>query len=343
MQISHLQKFLQRARRTWTVWTVAEHAGLGLLCGCCCVLLLLPILLWRGQPGQTLAIVFPLLGSAIGTILGLRARPNLETVAQLADRRFQTSDLLATAYALRESADPWHASILNLADKCALGLSPASLTPHRLGPRAWSGIFLSLVAAITLGLLSVTMPADRAQAVIAPTVADASAAWVQPREAPSIGQQSNPAREAKAESTPDSQPMGSSNDVSAAGALPQRSDPANRDGQGDMGAGGGSARTDSPQFAMPANHAALAGRDSIADAAVATAGQGSEVRSHGSGGAMAGRVAGGHGPDVAPWSALDWPAAQAGAFQAIQAGQIPDAYRNLVRDYFDRSDRDAHQ
>jgi hypothetical protein len=340
MQNSHLEKFLHRARRTWTLWTLAEHAGLGLLVGCSCVLLLIPILLWRGQPGQSLAIVFPLLGVASGAMLGLRSRPNLKLIAELADRRFQTADLLATAYALRASADPWHATILNLADARVLALSPASLTPHRLGPRAWSAICLSFVAAITLGLLWVTMPAGRAQAVAVPAIADGSADWERPRDPPasSTTPQSTAAREAKSEATADPQSMGNSAEAAPDTASARRSDPSSRDGQAVTGTGGGSARTDLPDLALPTNHAASAARESVPGVAIATAGQGGEVHPQSSGGATAGQVIASQSADPAPGSAPDWPAAQANAVRAIQAGQVPDAYRNLVRDYFDRSD-----
>jgi hypothetical protein len=344
MQNSQLEKFLHRARRTWTKWTIAEHAGLGLLCGCSCVLLLLPILLWRGERGQSLAIVFPLIGTAMGIAMGLRARPNLQTVAQFADQRFHTSDLLATAYALRDSADPWHAAILNLADTRVLELSPAALTPHRLGPRAWSGIFLSFIAAITLGLLSVTMPAGQAQAAAAPANVDSPADWAQRHDAaPAIAQQSAAGREAKAEAAPDSQSMTNTDDGSPTKSTLQQSNSSNRDGQAVRGLGGGPARTYAPDLAMPSNHVNSAGNESADSRNIAAAGQGGEVHSRLGGGAIAGQVSTSQGPAPAPWSAPDWPAAQAAASQAIQAGQIPDAYRNLVRDYFDRADPDVRQ
>jgi hypothetical protein len=264
-------------------------------------------------------------------------------MAELADRRFHTSDLLATAYALRGSADPWHANIRSQADHRVLGISAALLTPHRLGPRTWSGICLSLIAAITLGLLSATMPADRAQAVAAPTILDSPAEWKQPREAPvpSIAQ-STEAREAKAQANPDSLSTNKWDDAPN-GSRTWRRDGSNREGQAVTGAGGGSARSDSPEVAMPADRAALAGRDSIESGTIALGGEGGEVRSQPGGGATGGQVTASQGADPASWSAPDWPVAQTAASQAIRAGQIPDAYRNLVRDYFDRSDASAHQ
>jgi len=37
---------------------------------------------------------------------------------------------------------------------------------------------------------------------------------------------------------------------------------------------------------------------------------------------------------VAPWQSSDWFYAQSRATRAIEAGRVPDAYRDVVRDYF---------
>lgn len=39
---------------------------------------------------------------------------------------------------------------------------------------------------------------------------------------------------------------------------------------------------------------------------------------------------------VAPWMTDAWPERRAAALSAVDAGRVPDAYRDLVRDYFDR-------
>jgi hypothetical protein len=39
--------------------------------------------------------------------------------------------------------------------------------------------------------------------------------------------------------------------------------------------------------------------------------------------------------NAAPWTSDRWPADRAAALQAVQDGRVPDAYRDLVRDYFD--------
>jgi hypothetical protein len=341
----NFEHFLHRARRNWTAWTIAEHAGMGLLFGCVCVLLLLPILLWRGQPNETIAMVFPLLGLLIGAIAGLRARPSLGDVARLADERFNTADLLSTALALRGSVDPWHINIVKMADHCAIGLSPSALAPHRLGRRAWSGIVLAFTAAVTLGLFSITMPANRAQAVNAPAAPGALNEWERPggNFRDSSAMQTIASREAKAQNAPDSESMQGSGDKSSGDSSVQRSDRSSREGQAEMGAGGGSARTDSAQAATPGDHSVAQSKNASASGAIAAGGQGREAAIFGSGGTTAGEVSEQHTPTVPPWAGDDWPAKQSAAVNAINNGQIPDQYRDLVRDYFDRSDAALHR
>ena len=63
-------------------------------------------------------------------------------------------------------------------------------------------------------------------------------------------------------------------------------------------------------------------------------GQGGEVRVSADGEATPGQVSPEQGAVAAPWSGSNWPAAQAAALNAIQDGRVPDAYRSIVRDYF---------
>jgi hypothetical protein len=42
------------------------------------------------------------------------------------------------------------------------------------------------------------------------------------------------------------------------------------------------------------------------------------------------------GAAVAPWYSPTWPADRAAAMDAVRAGHVPDAYREMVGDYFER-------
>ena len=313
------------------------------------MLLLLPILLWRGEEGRTVAFVFPSLGAVLGSLVGFRKRPKLRAVAEFADARFGTADLLATALALRGSSEPWNINILKMADSRSAGISPALLTPHRLGPRAWSGILLALMAALTLGFLSFTTSLDLAQASAAPTSTDAWREWENSgtHHIESLQLTVPTAREARAETTPDSQSMPGTDAAPSNTGTMEKSSGSPREGQADLGASGGSARTNSAQVEMPRDHPGLSSDDTVANALIASGGGGLEVHNRSDGGATAGEVSSKPADRVEAWSSSNWPAARAAALNAIQDGRVPDAYRILVRDYFqnqpESTDPSLHQ
>jgi hypothetical protein len=347
------EHFLRRARRHWTVWTIAECAGLGLLCGCCCVFLLLPILLWRGQPGAGIAIVFPTGCAVLGAIAGFRRRPALRLVAQFADDRYQTADLLATALALRDSPEAWHQIILKLADARAASLSPAGVTPHQLGTRAWSGIALAMAAAISLALLSMTTAPIPAQAASMPASPDAWRTWEQyeiTHRGP-LQNASSTEREARAETTPDSQSismsismsMSNAND-SSADASSARSSPGDSnhsEAQATIGAGQGSSQNDRSLGTAPTIHTSPDSSNKDHGDAIASGGAGHDVKNPSDTGVTAGQVSTGQNPAPPPWAGSDWPAAPSAATAAVRSVHVPDSYRALVRDYFQNQDPPA--
>jgi hypothetical protein len=336
MPSADFEKFLIRAGRHWTIRIIAECAGIGLLAGCGGALLLLPILLWRGEPGQTVAAILPTAGAIIGALAGLRRRPNLRQVAQLADVRLATADLLATAFALRGSTDPWDATILQMASAYSVGLSPALIVPYRLGRRAWWGILLAVVSVMTLGLFSITTTSNRAEAATASHASDHSSKWETvdsvARMPIQVGTPS--AREARAETTPDSFSGPNSNAMTSDDQGTASPDHSTRDGGGATATGGGSARSDVANAMVQPKNTSTAAQYSANDGVPASAGDGHEVRSSAGQGTTAGQVETQGSQPVPPWSSNGWPAAQSAAFNAIQDGRVPDAYRNLVRDYF---------
>jgi hypothetical protein len=343
MPVPDFETFLRRARRHWMAWSITEHTALGLLGGCCAAVLLLPILIWRGEPGHWVAMILPSLGALAGTMVGFRKRPGLCHVALLADARFETADLLATALSLCESNDPWNAGILRMADACASRIGPSNLTPHRLGPRAWSGIALALVAAAALGAFSVTASNRGTHAVAAPTPHDAWSDWQQPKSQRDgwIEHSAAPSRDARAETTPDSREMSDSIAPSPADRSSTPSHAANREGQAESGAGAGSARTESSPIAVPRDHANSTANSSSNGGPVAVAGGGVETHASANDAKIAGAVSAQQQPLVLPWSSSSWPAVQRAALNAVDQGQVPDAYRSLVRDYFQSSPNDA--
>jgi hypothetical protein len=110
-------------------------------------------------------------------------------------------------------------------------------------------------------------------------------------------------------------------------------------GAGDHGLGGGSARARTPGSVLPPPRAAV--RDpntSPSEGGDTGAGSGGASTSPAPIGSAAGTTAGAStaAPPTPPWRSSDWPADVRRAHEAIDAGRVPDAQRDLVREYFDR-------
>jgi hypothetical protein len=104
-----------------------------------------------------------------------------------------------------------------------------------------------------------------------------------------------------------------------------------------QGSGGGMGLTDSPSNnggrLDPSPSAAKGGPS----AGNETAGTGAGQHAPGAPGRATGLHAGiGDGVAATPWSNPTWPADATAAHSAVRSGRVPDAYRSLVRAYFDR-------
>ena len=44
---------------------------------------------------------------------------------------------------------------------------------------------------------------------------------------------------------------------------------------------------------------------------------------------------------IPPWRSPTWPADRDAALNALTSGRVPDAYRDLVREYFDADDLES--
>ncbi|MGH7214181.1 MAG: hypothetical protein ACREIT_05405, partial [Tepidisphaeraceae bacterium] len=74
---SHLSRFLRRVRVRLLVARVAECAGGCAAIGCGAALLLMPILMWRGQSAMPVAAAALAGGMLAGLIWGVIRRPTL--------------------------------------------------------------------------------------------------------------------------------------------------------------------------------------------------------------------------------------------------------------------------
>lgn len=350
-----LERFVATVHRRMMVLRGVERVGWCVLGGCAVSLILMPILIWRGQGvGELLAATFGLAGAA-GVAWGIAARPTKLAAAIEADRQLKLADLLGTALMIRQQGgldDALNASVLAIAEARCGQMSPSTVMLHRLGARGWGGI--ALAAALVGGVALFGGERNRAEAHVdrplswqdAERAADetnhtqfASAADMR-RSAPGTGGDDDDDANNASRQSPDLQtdhnagadgaaarsPNGASATESGNGAGASQSA---TKGHGDDTAprgpiAGGTTKNPAPNGnSTPAGGTGAAASD--------------DARAGGSGAGGTTTTAGGKHRHAAPvWQSDAWPADRQAARSALQNGHIPDAYRDLVRDYFER-------
>jgi len=340
---THLDVFVRALHRRMVAVRALERVGLGLLAGCAVCLLLMPILIWRGEGTGTLAVAALGTGGVAGLLWGVLHRPTRLHAAVEADRQLRLSDLLGTALTLsRDREDPMEATVLAIADARCRSVSPSAIALNRLGVRSWGGIALAGALVAGLGLFGGQTPASSAQA-------SGPKSWQE------IEREQDQANQTHVAAAPDLRRAhpgtgGDDDDHSPDSTQTQSEDgntstaktSATNNGAGgsEQGTGAGTAVSAS-KGGDGARHDPVTGGNTAggANTGHTAAGGGSSATSEGtaaadgSSGATGGTSKARHVP---VWRAQGWPAAQDAARDALRGGRIPDSYRPLVRDYFER-------
>jgi hypothetical protein len=301
---------------------------------------LIATLWWRGQSALPTVLVVLGLGALLGCCHGLVRRPTPLQTAMEADRQFGLHDLLGTALMLPACPSVPDASremIQAIADARCRGLSPSQLILQRFGARAWGGIGLAAAMVISLSLLS--------------SAPDRSIAGVDDfnRARPPVHRQDVPAfrsspllasggeeQRSVQERSPGNPPSTGGADtrsaaVPIAGGRSEGGDVSSGDGigRGASQADQAMARRDRPLHApsrpQPDGSGSLPAGGSGASAGPAPAGDPAPA---GTSSAIPHRVA-------PPWNSPTWSADRQAARRAVDLGAVPDAYRDLVRGYFE--------
>jgi hypothetical protein len=340
----NLRRFVGRLHRRLLLIRTIESGGVGLLIGSAAGLLLIPILLYRGQPAVPLTLGILALGVFCGLLWSLLRRPRRLDAAVEADRQLGLADLLSTAWLVKEGpadcSSGFSAAVLISAEARCATLSATCVILNRLGARSWTGVGLATALVLTLGLISANplgsgaSPPQR-EALLKSTAtrpgqnnhghrpgasfpANTSSAIA--ADHPSAGD--NPLDPTRTTTPVQSKDVGNA-DSANSGADPTGS-----------GAGSGRSNSSNPKDSIGASgtEAARTGADPASGGAGSPAGIGSGQR--GASGASVGEA--GSGRVIAPWAAASWAAGQAAADSALRGGRIPPAYHDLVRDYFKR-------
>ncbi|HEY8667434.1 MAG TPA: hypothetical protein VIL86_12255 [Tepidisphaeraceae bacterium] len=333
-----LARFINSVHRRLLLVRMLEWTGIGLAAGAAVALILMTILISRDQPILPLGLAALSLGAAWGAIWAIIRRPSHLDAAIQADRQLGLSDLLSTAATI-SADDPFGQAVLHMAESRCAKLSPSAVIAHRLGARAWGGIGLAAALVLTVGITFST-------ASISPTNAS-DRGFLSPAElAMTRSEKIEPTPTRRFPRTPADQPSENSPDASRLGTGSAQPNPAKTENPTDSasarghststeGAGGGESHgaDQHPNTATPPDQGTSAAHSNNGGAIVSGAGQATDSGTPGTSSSAAAGA-----PDrphrAAPWSASAWPAARAAAGDALRQGAVPDAYRDLVRDYF---------
>lgn len=337
------EQFLSRVRRRFIVLRVVERAGLGVLFACAAAIPLLLIALWLGRPTAPLAPMALLIGALGGLVWGVLARPTPLEAAMEADRQLGWADLLGSALSVMDrSDDPWARAVQLAADQRCRGALARSVILNRLGARAWGGI--GLAGALVSVLALAPTYSTPSQAEENPHYS-AGAVSLRPQEQASVPS-ARQGRRAFAQPDPedaDAARSGQEPDATGESQANRQQDskapPPHAKGTGDsQGTGGGESHTNvkDPGALREAQHASRATAADPTGAPKSGSGHASNA-SRGAVGSQAGNSsAGTAGASAPPWQSADWPSEVKQAHEAVESGQVPDAYRDVIRGYFDR-------
>jgi hypothetical protein len=344
---STMLAFLRRAHRRRVAWRGVEGAGIGGLIGAAVAAATVALLALRGATGNVMSacVVLMSLGALAGMLASLYRLPSLLDTAIDVDRQLGTPDLLSSALAMLDrsafSDAAFADTILACAELRVRDVTLARLVAQRLGPRAWGGIGLAVAGVFTVAMMV-------ASPNLSSAAASGKAAAQTSREArrdsnltlPSSGkssaqpdarqsEQPTPASGAQDELSEDSRIA--SLDRAASDASAHSHGSADATGSGRSGDDTRGERRDPAMASSPASppapgapRASSAGGNGVAttDAMPGTPSRG-VVRSNSV-------------LPPPPWRSSSWDNDRARALEAIQRGAVPDRYRQIVRDYFNR-------
>jgi len=340
------EKFIRKVHRRHLFVHLLERTSLGVLGGCAVALPLLGIALWRSLPGLPLAIASLALGVWAGLLWGILTRPSTFAAAMEADCQFGWADLMSSALATgsRSSDDLWVVTLMAIADAHCRGVLPSAVVLNRLGARAWGGIGLATALVIVLGLLPTYAIPSQAQEHQNSSQSRGAEAEL-PKSLQSDISQSVSRRTPRQED-PDDPNASRMNDVTPPSRAPGALNSTARDQQNanasatdPNGRGSGASHSDSlPSDHLKSTQTATHLRNGSGNG-IPSGGAGESGMTRGNDSEASGQAAGAN-RDVSrktpPWQSTEWAAQSQRALHAVDAGSVPDAYRDVVRGYFER-------
>jgi hypothetical protein len=329
---SHLDAFTRGVHRRAVAWRVVERAGVGLAIGAIAAVVLLGAAMARDIDGRMLALGVVVAGVVTGLVDGIVRRPTSFDAVAEADRQLGLADLLTTAVTVRSSNDAWDRAVVAQAGARARSLHPRDVVLQKLGVRAWGGIGIATAIVGVMTALSTTptdvratggagenRSADRVVTRIDQTTHGSNVRA--PHDRADASSKDGSAIPVTAETS------AKSADVSATGARGQTS------GGGTRGAADRSpiSSVGSLSAPRPSDAASRSSRFSAGDGEASTDARQADV-------VGAGRVAASRtavAQDVNELGPMTRDPGDRGPLSPVQLQSVPDAYRDVVRDYFD--------
>ncbi|CAN5613767.1 hypothetical protein BH09PLA1_BH09PLA1_13270 [soil metagenome] len=330
-------RFVHRTHRRRIAWRLIEHAAIGLLIGCAIASVLLLASWWREVEAVGPALAVLIISSVAGIVASIWNRPTLLDTARLIETQLNAPELLSSALLVSSRADDtFVAAVRTLADARVAGATISSLALQRLGVRGFSGVGLALASVVVLALMLSTPLASTQAVARAPDSVDS---WLANGSNPRNSQASAaPARDQSAQRNPESTvPMPGKNDENLPGSpsrkVARSTDNSRTGAANSRGSGVASSESDLPSLAQtpeinrPSPH--------VGTPTVGGAGNAAITNLHGehSSGVVSPAAS---LMRIPAWKSEGWPRDRDAAMDAVRSGAIPDPYRSLVQDYFQR-------
>lgn len=332
---SQFDRFVSAVHRRAVVMAIVERVGLALAAaaGVACVLAMAAW--WRGVDVWPIVMAIFGVSVVVGIAWGVIRRPTMLDAVMQADQQLQLADLLSSA--LLSTSGDFGLAVCVMADRACGKHSPSEVMLARYGVRAWSGIGLAWATVIVVGLLAgngVTSRAEEKGSLLINGMPGASKISSDPFSSSSTARRDVRTPGGREAASDDHSQLGGpadpkQNSATAASSQGKSMTPANAGGQESGSTGQSSVDPTRTALSTNANPTSPlgpipGGGDGASSASPAGLGESSTGR-------VAARPA---DRSAAPWSSDRWPTDRDAALHAVQTGQIPDAYRDLVRDYF---------
>lgn len=311
---------LRRLRRRAIAARLVDAAVVGVTAS----ILALGINLIMGSPGSPL-LVFAIITLTIIAMPLVRLPTLAETAGRIDDEN-RLNELLSTAVLTHDSSDDWCRLIHRQAEGMLAQLPPQRF--HTFGPRVHAACWLLAVAVLVTASIGRSTHSDDRDAL----AANGSIGGGPGRTTLTSLQGAGGQRAREAESA-----MRGANQINDPSAGRSASRPGSSGGSDARGAG--RAETDTPSNdSAPRDLANRNTSQATGSSREGAGGDGRASESRGSNGPSnaRGSVTAAPRQPVAPWQTDAWSQRRDAAQAAVDAGRIPDAYRDLVRDYFDR-------